>query len=240
MALWTHRAGLSWRQNLNFFERRYDVLRELENKGLLRRFQERRENIAVRLRGPHQLVIFGSEGLSIGMLKPDAEIEVIRAAVETICHLLEPEPRGYPNFRFQWLNAWDTSYDDARRRSAEAFIGADHPARVADFALIVDAKLDAPFDDCHLELGIVDATEAPRRLARGAMAPEETADSPPGLWASDELPPVAIFCDVRLDAWSLVESDDMVASVFATLESARDAADKFVSSMLRPLQGLTQ
>lgn len=47
---------------------------------------------------------------------------------------------------------------------------------------------------------------------------------------------MAIFCDVSLDAWSLAESDDMVASVFATLESAQDVADKFVSSMLRPLK----
>ncbi len=165
MTLWTRRAGFSWQQNLNFFGRRYDVLRELEDKGLLRRFHQRPESIAVRLQGPHQLVIFGSENLFIGMLKPEAEMEVMRVAVETICRLLEPEPRGYPNFRFQWLKAWDASYDDARRRSAEAFLGVDHPVRVTDFALVVDSKLDAPFDDCHLEFGIVDATEAPRRLA---------------------------------------------------------------------------
>ena len=240
MTLWTHRASFSWKQNLNFFERRYDVLRDLEDKGLLRRFQERQDSIAVRLQGPHQLLIFGSESLFIGMLKPQADMAVMRTAVETICRVLEPEPRGYPNFRFQWLNAWDASYEDARRQSAETFLGTGHPVHLADFALLVDAKLDDPFDDCHLELGIVDATEAPRRLARGMVAPEEQNDSPPGLWATDDLPPVAIFCDVSLDAWSLVEADDMVASVFATLESARDVADEFVSSMLQPLRGITQ
>jgi hypothetical protein len=242
VALWTQRASFSWRQNLNFYERRYDILQELEDKALLRRFQDRKEAIAVRLQGPHQMVIFGEDELFIGMFKPDAAIDVIREAVDVICGALEPESSGIPVFKFQWLNTWNASYNDARRGSAEAFLGTEHPVRVVDFALLLDAKADEPFDDCHLEFGIVEGTEAPRRLARGLLpSAEDPHDSPPGLWSSEELPAVSIFCDVYLDAWSLVDSSDgIVANMFATMEQARSVADGFMASMLKPLEDLAQ
>jgi hypothetical protein len=240
VALWTQRAVFSWRPNLNFFERRYDVVRELESKALLRRFQERPESMAVRLQGPHQLVIFGADKLFIGVYKPDLEPDVMTSAVEVICQALAPEPQGYPNFRFQWLRAWDKDYDEARRLSADAYFGSEHPAQLVDFALVVDAKLNHPLDDCHIEMGVVDATETPRRLARGLPSIEAPEDSPRGLWPTEELPQVATLCDATADAWSLVEADGIVASIFATLERARDAADRLASSMLKPLEDLAK
>jgi hypothetical protein len=240
MPIWTQRASFSWRQNIGFFEHRYAILRQLEDQGLLRRFQERPSSVAVRIQGPHQLIIFGDDGLFIGTFKPDAVMDVMRAAVEVICEALEPEPTGYPIFKFQWLNACEGSYDEARQTAAKAFLGDDHPAQVADFALLLDAKLETPFDDCHLEFGIVDATEAPRRLSRGMHGLQNERDSPPGLWPPGELPQVAIFCDVRLDAASPLGASDIVANMFATIEAARDVADQLMASMLRPLDGPMQ
>jgi hypothetical protein len=229
VALWTQRLSISWRQNIGFFERRYDVLRDIEQKGLLRRFIDGHNEMAVRLQGPHQLVTFRSEGMDLSMLRPDADIDVMRAAADAICDALEPKMQGFPLFRFQWLIPCTSSYDEARRLAADAFVGAAHPAAVTDFALLLDGKCEKPFDDWHLELGILDAAEAPRRLARGAD------DSQPGLWRPEDLPPVAILCDVRLGRIQL-GPDDIVESVFSAFESARETADRLMSSILSPLK----
>lgn len=239
VAPWTHRASFSWRQNVGFFEHRYEILRTLEDKGLLRRFNDRGDKMAVRLQGPHQLVIFGEDDLYIGLFRPDALMDVARAAVQVICDALQPQLTGNHDFDFQWLEAWDRPYDQARLATSEAFLGKDHPANLIDFALVVDAKFDPPFDDGHVEFGIVDASEAPMRLTRGAIGAEEPQDAPRSLWGADELPPVAIFSDIHLDAGGpLDESADIVASMFATFEKARDTADALRASLLRPLEDI--
>jgi hypothetical protein len=229
MALWTQRLSISWRQNIGFFEHRYDVLRNIERKGLLRRFLDSHNQIVVRLQGPHQLVTFRSEGMDLSMLRPDADIDVMRAAADAVCDALEPVPQGFPVFRFQWLVPCASSYEDARHLAADAFVGVHQPARMTDFALLLDGKCKEPFDDWHLEFGVVDAAEAPRRLARG------TDDAQPELWRPEDLPPVAIFCDIRIDRFQLGPGD-IVDNVFSAFESAREAADKLMSATLKPLQ----
>jgi hypothetical protein len=237
VAPWTHRASFSWRQNVGFFERRYEILRTLEGEGLLRRFDDRGDYMAVRLQGPHQLLIFGEDQLYIGLFKPNAVMDVARAAAQVVCDALEPQLTGSHDFRFQWLDAQDQSYEHVRRATAAAFLGTGHSANLTDFALLIDTKFDPPFDEGHLEFGIVDAREAPMRLAHGSLGAQEPHDAPPGLWSAEELPPVAVFCDLTLDtAIPLDDSGDIVTSMFATFEKARDAADALRASLLRPLE----
>jgi hypothetical protein len=88
--------------------------------------------MAVRLQGPHQLVTFGSEGVFVGTFRPDPDMGVVREAIEAICGAPEPAMSGYPLFEFQWLTPVASSYDEARQAAADAFLGANHPARLTD------------------------------------------------------------------------------------------------------------
>jgi hypothetical protein len=235
MTLWTQRAAISWKQNIGFFEHRYDVLRDIEQKGLLRRFQDRPSQTAVRLQGPHQVVTFGAEGVFFGLFKPDADLGVVRAAVEAVCNALEPELTGFPVFNFKWLNPCEMSYDKARDVVATALVGKHNPGHVTDFAVVLDGKFEAPFDDYHLEIGVVEAAETPHRLASGLSRGENERDSPPGLWSVEQLPPVAVFCEVELDR-SKLDPGDTVEDIFSAFGSARDLADGLMSSVLTPLK----
>ncbi|HEX3854409.1 MAG TPA: hypothetical protein VHW01_25780 [Polyangiaceae bacterium] len=234
MPLWTQRAEVSWRQNIAFYEHRYAVLRELEDKGFLRRFQEDDGRISARLGAAHQILSYRSDGLSIAALKPDSNLEMLRTAAEVVCDKLRPKPTGYPEFILQWLVPLDASYDAARASAAVALVG-DTPTKLDDFAVVADGTVDDPLDEYHLEFGIVEAAEAINRLARrvGRTAGARP-DTPRGLWRADDLPSVAFFCDIELDALS-IEGDDIVASLFSLLESARDIGDQLVSSFLKRL-----
>ncbi|HEY5044679.1 MAG TPA: hypothetical protein VII53_02360 [Solirubrobacteraceae bacterium] len=235
MAIWTQRASIPWRQNIGFYERRYEILRDLEQKGLLRRFQDRPHQLAMRLQAAHQLVTFGADGLFFAALKPDSDLDVVRAAVEVVWEALAPEPQGLPLFNFQWLTPCGRPYDEARDVAAKAFVGSDHPARVTDFAVVLDGKFDEPFDDFHLAAGVVEAAETPGRLARGLSRGENERDVPPGIWSVEDLPAVAVFCQVEVDRISL-EPGDIVEDAFSALESARDSADALRTSILTPLR----
>jgi hypothetical protein len=237
MNIWTQRVSCPWRQNIAFYERRYEILRAIEDKGLLRRFQERPNELAVRLQGPHQLVAFRPTGLFLSMLRPDAVSDVVRAVVEVVCGAMSPDPIGSPTFKFQWLVACETPYDEARKVAAEAFMGENHPTQMIDFALVIDGRFDEPFDEYHLSFGVVEAAEAPSRLARGIRRADEQRDSPPGIWRIEDLPPVAVFCDIEMESASPLDPGDIVGSLFSALELARDEADQLLTSIMKPLEG---
>jgi len=236
VTIWTRRASFAWRQNIGFYEHRYKVLRHLDEKGLLRRFLEREDQLAIRLQGPHQVVTFTPEGLQWGLLKPDADIEVIRTAVEVICKELQPQLRGYSRFGFQALEPCTKSYDEARSAAVAAYLGTEHPGRIIDFALSLDGKLAAPFDDWWMQAGIVNASEMSLRLARGLRRRITEISSPPSLWSPDELPAVAVFSDVEVDIAPFEAPVDIVATMFSAFDSARVLADELSASVLKPLE----
>jgi hypothetical protein len=237
MNIWTQRARLGWKQSVSFYEHRFEVLRRLEDDGSLRRFQERGGQISMRLGGAHQLVSFGPTGLSMATLKPGLDDGVMRNAIEVVCSALEPQPVGRPSFGLQWLVPIDLSYDDARKTASTALFSSVD-GHLADFALLLDGTLDEPLQEYQVEVGILEASEVPARLARvvGRVGPADQ-DIAPALWQSEELPKVALFCDMELKAASI--QGDIVENLFAMLESACDSADLVVSSFSRQL-GLAQ
>jgi hypothetical protein len=235
MSPWTQRAEVSWRQNLAFYEHRYAILRELESKGLLRRFQENEGRISARLGAAHQVLSYSADGLSVAAFKPDSDLEMLRTAAEIVCDTLEPKVIGFPDFILQWLIPQDADYDVVRTKAASALLGEGPPGELDDFAVVTDGTFEDPLDEYHLEFGVVEAAEAVSRLARRVGRTSGAApDTPRGLWRPDDLPPVAFFCDLQLDALG-VEPGDIVASLFSLLESARHSGDQLVSSLVQRL-----
>jgi hypothetical protein len=230
MAIWTQRTRVSWKQNVSYFEHRYEVLRTLEDAGLLRRFQSKGDRISMRLGGAHQIMSFGPGGFSMADLNPSLDEGVTRAAAEVVCSALKPELVGRPSFGIQSLVPIAMPYDDARRTAGEALL-PDLPSEVRDFALLLDGTSEQPPGEYRLEIGILEAAEAPERLSR-AVGRITTRDdeTPPFLWQPSELPDVALFCDIEFEAEPL--QGNVVESLFATLASVRDASDELVSSFM--------
>jgi len=201
---------------------------------LLRRFQERGGQISVRLGGAHQLLSFGPTSFSIATLKPNLDESLMRNAVQVVCSALEPQLVGQPTFGLQWLVPLDISYDNARKTAASRLLSSDVPGHLSDFALLLDGALEDPLKEYRLEMGILEASEAPMRLAQAVgRVGSPDRDTPPTLWQPEELPNVALFCDMELKASPL--DDDIVESLFAMLKSARDSADRLVSSLIERL-----
>jgi hypothetical protein len=233
MAIWTQRTKVSWKQSVSYFEHRYEVLRQLEDAGLLRRFQSNGDRISMRLGGVHQIMSFGPSGFSMADLKPGLDEGVTRAAAEIVYSAIKPELVGRPSFSIQSLVPITVPYDDARQAAGRALLPG-LPGNTLDFGLLLDGASEQPPGEYRLEVGIVEATEVPARLSRtvGRVAARDE-ETPPFLWQPNELPEVALFCDVALKTEPL--QGNTVESLFATLASVRDVSDELVSSFMQRL-----
>jgi hypothetical protein len=233
MAIWTQRTSVSWKQSVSYFEHRYEVLRTLEDAGLLRRFQSKGDRILMRLGSAHQIMSFGPSDFSMADLKPGLDEGVTRAAAEAVYSALKPELVGRPNFGIQSLVPIAMPYDEARQAAGRALLPG-LPGNTLDFGLLLDGTSEQPPGEYRLEVGVVEAKEAPTRLSRevGRVATRD-AETPPFLWQPNELPEVALFCDIGLKTEPLQENT--VESLFATLASVRDVSDELVSSFMQRL-----
>lgn len=207
VSLWTQRITLRWQQNLRFYERRYEVLRAFEDAGYLRNFREDEGQMVVRVGSAYQVLSFGSRGMSLGLLSPDADDELLQSAAFEVWTRLEPATVGGPTVELQWLRALPQAYNEARTHAARVLLGAPLNANAVDFALLYDGRSERPDAHYRLELGIVEAAEAPPRLARvvGRVGGRGDPNISPSLWQADALPPVALFCD---GAWESSDLDD--------------------------------
>ena len=196
MAPFTQRMNLAWRPALGFFERRYEVLRTLEDDGLLRSFQVRENRISVRLGDPLHVLVFGPESAEVMLLGPDGEFERLMSALETVLRTIRPAGSTRIVIGAQWLERLEIPYKDARHAAASRILGEDGDITDRDFALLTSGELSEPRVAFDLEIGVVEAAEIPQRLARqagriGKVAPEV----PPSLWPTESLPDVALFAD---------------------------------------------
>jgi hypothetical protein len=225
---WTQQLGVSWQRTLRFFERRYEVLQEFEGLGLLRQFDIREDRVAVRLGDANHELVFASNRLEAALLQPGAEIERLERAIRIVFKFLAPERLVRPEIRFQWLDRVEKDYDDARRSAAGALF-KDGGSTFTDFALLLDGQIDEAGSIYTLECGIVDAAEAPARLARhaGRLSGRPSLIAPlPTVWRSESLPPVAFFCDT---VWEPVRTlDTAPEGLFELWEGTRADATRVV------------
>lgn len=198
MGLWTQRLGLSWRSSVRFFEHRYRVLERLEDDALLWGFMVDENEVAVRLGDPNHLLFFGPTNVSAALLQPDGDEDRLKNAVEMVIDALEPRSLVRPTFGFQWLVGVEGSYDEVRGSAAQTFLPSA-PGHATDLSAWIDGELDSG-KEYSLECGIVEAIEAPPRLARdtGRFFTHDPRIQA-SLWPIENLPPVAFFCDIEFE-----------------------------------------
>lgn len=232
---WTQRVRIPWRPLVSFFERRWELLRAFEDQGLVRQFRVHAARIDIRLGDAHHLVIFGQDGLELSLLRPDADHGRMESASRAIWTALDPPQLTRPSMTFQWLMPVEADYDDARRDVAARLLGQPQGAGHADFAALVDGECESPESTYRLEVGVVQASESPMRLARevgrvGVPAPE----APPSLWPPDTLPDVALFCDSDWDIHNV--PDPSIEAVLEQWTTAKEAARQIVSGLFEQLR----
>jgi len=228
VALWTQRVRLTWPPSLTFFERRFEVLGQYEQMGLLQQFRVREQRVSARLGDAYHFISISPDELEAGLLQPSGEFHRVESALRIAFDLLVPRRVVRPRLSFQWLIPVAEDYDTARLRAITSMIGDVPQLENKDPALFFTAS-SGPDAVVNTECGIVEAAEIPRRLARqvGQLTPFADAEAPSSLWPVDSVPNVAFFCD---SIWHMVRLDEPTAdAVFECWDNTRAAAESVVT-----------
>ncbi len=190
---------VAWPPSLKFFERRSDLLGQLESQDLVSAFRWSENLIGARL-GRGEVLEVSSLGAMLITIGPDARQDNARNALKLAIETLEPTNLVLAQALFQFMLPVDREYAAARRHSARRLVTPLLPhARPDDWSMLVDGRSrvsNAPF---QVEFGVIDEREAPDRLSRrvGRMHAHELAPFPEDFFEDHEYPECALFFDWR-------------------------------------------
>ncbi len=175
---WVQTVKLRWHPVLRFFEERTQLLRELEDVGLLRAFQWEELEIRARL-DRYQFLSVAPTGASLQLTSPTADPDVAQTALDLTLHRLQPKDVTMTGLRLMYLVPIETDATDAQAASASKLVPELSPeAKGVDWAILLDgesASLGVRFQG---EFGILRPEEMPMRLSGmsswpAVMAPDE-------------------------------------------------------------------
>ena len=89
MAVWTQRVDILWRPELDFFEERSAILRDIEKADLLAEFRWTATDVSVRI-GPFEDVMVGVAGATITIASPLCETDRTREVLKQFLDRLAP------------------------------------------------------------------------------------------------------------------------------------------------------
>ena len=237
MGPWTRRLTLPLQTTLSFFENRLAALREFEAEGLLHQVRVEEERVSVRLGDPNHLLTFGPRQLEVALLQPTGDLDRVATAVERVWKALDPARVSGPTFQFQWLVPLEDEYDTARRRAIGSLLGQSSVVSLTDWSMVLNAEGDKPPGVITLEMGIVEAAEAPQRLGRlTGLFRGQGAETPPTIWTHESLPEVAFFVDMIWAAPKLVDATP--EGVLSLWSEATTSAGELVSELIRRIMGV--
>ncbi|MDD1677760.1 MAG: hypothetical protein LUO93_01065 [Methanomicrobiales archaeon] len=191
-----------------YHERRFEALRAFEDEGLIRQLRVTDDHLSVRLGDASHLLILGADRLEIGMFDPKGDAQRIELGVRRAWEVFHPTRLSNPRMSFQWLIPVGLSYDEARLAALGPIFGQLGVVKAEDWSATLLGELGDPPATFFAEFGIVEAAEAPRRLARETgYFRGQSRETPPSLWPIDTLPPVAFFLDIGLSSAEALEPD---------------------------------
>lgn len=191
--------AVEWPPSLRFFERRSDLLAQLESQDLVSAFRWSENLIGVRL-GRGEVLEVSSLGAMLITIGPEARQDKARDALRLAIETLEPTDLRLTLALFQFMLPVDREYAAARRQSARQLVTPLLPhASLVDWSLLVDGRSrlsNAPF---QVEFGVIDEREAPDRLSRqvGRLHGRELAPFPEDFFEDHEYSECALFFDWR-------------------------------------------
>jgi len=173
-APWTQNIRITWRPELRFYERRIDLLRELEDLGHLRAFRVTDTGVEARLFDSMHILAVRSNGVMLRFLGPeeshtaDAWDTLTRAIAA-----MEPQSIIEMSAAYQHLAPLTMTFEEALAQSYKTFLTQPGGELVlGDWAMLVDVDKvgDVPANG-QIEFGIVRAREVPDRLSHRAGRP---------------------------------------------------------------------
>lgn len=228
MDLWTQRFRASYAPTLNFFERRYEILRVLEKQGL-QSFDVDEDGITAHLADAQHRLSFGPQWVAVALLRKDGDIAAIHMGLETVLNMIEPRALIRPHFRYQWLWPIDRPYNEARRAAAETLLSPIEG--LFDFALVGDGSWSDPPGSYRVECGVVEQAEIALRFGdRGSYLAPPDESLPPTLWSPETLPEVAFYSHF---VWRSEDSlNPSMEDVTTLWEGSQRASESVMSALV--------
>ncbi len=227
---WTQRIEVNWRPELRFYETRIGILRQLENQGILQAFRVRDHAIDGRLFGGDHVLTIKQNGISLQLLRPQAEAAAGWDAVALAVEQINPTQATSITLSLQYVVGLEGDFPTLVARGQEQLLSVPLAGDVAgqDWALLLDLKLEGETEsNGQVEFGITANAELPSRLARlvGKMA--ERTDIDPEHWKPAEFPSVSLFVDSKW-ASSVDNVDDPLNNAWAYWDSVRQQTNSLV------------
>lgn len=204
---WTNGLRLAWVPTLSYFERRFEILRALERRGVLHAFRvDDDDSVAARLEEAHHELRIRSDGLGASEFGSDGRSTVLREAVAEVLNALEPRRFRALSAFYQHMAPIEGDYDGRRRHFAAvcaAGVGASLGA--TDCAVLIDGSREGA--DYQAEFGIVDRTELRMRLRGEQVGRLGGAHRFQGELPAD-LPEVAMYMESNWTLQGLTDHSD--------------------------------
>lgn len=226
-------VDLSWRPCLAFYEHGVEILRHLEDDGILRQFRVNKDDVDARLADGTYLRV-GVVGMDyIAPLGPLPADESARITGHVVRALKPDDVELVISLAHLEGLAWDLNYDEACRQATAAWLpGLATDAAVHDSAPLVDGVSRRHGLRFQAEFGIVDAEQAPHRLSRMLGNRIDAPTMPLREQAAREVPPLAVFVD---SSWfpqgAPGDAEDLTTWVPRVLEAAMEEAHDLTSSL---------
>jgi hypothetical protein len=234
---WTQTLAVQWRSELQFYEERIAMLRDLENAGVLKAFSVGEDYVAGRILegGRHQMTV-RKDGLSLDIIGDDADTKAVLEIAVKVMQRVAPSRTRLGTARFYHLVPLDMPFEDAIARSIEHLFPPITTPDISgtDYAMLMDLK--AP-DEVHgqVEFGVVRGAEARARLSgigqRVGRASQAVREHD---WASTRFPDVALFAD---SGWEQPASAEQEGPEWNGLLDFWAAATEYAGLFVEAVQG---
>ncbi len=177
---------------MSFVTQNGSLLQDLDDAGLVRRFDVSSERVGVKLAdGLHHLIV-SPAFVAFSSMAQEADFDVLSQTAEHLWRRLRPSDVSRSEFNFRFLTSTDGSYDAVRREVSDR-IGRLPGGRNVDSAVSLDLRFDEPEADVHVQYGVVEPKEAADRLAFEQPPVVEDARVHPSLFPLKSLPDAGLY-----------------------------------------------
>jgi hypothetical protein len=232
----TNGLRIGWSPSLAYHERRLEVLRALEDAGVLHEFFVGDDDTGARVGVEHHELRVGVRGIVAVLFPPEEAARPVIEAVRHALELVEPKELRSISVFTQHLLAVEQPYEEARRVFTSAMLGGVARLTAAvDSAVLLDGQwAQGPM---QLEVGIVSRSELEQRLLGGVGRAHPPRNVMGNRKLPDGLPAVSLYTEanrVLADADSLT-AGDRPAKVLMTWTAAAEESDELARGLATEL-----
>jgi hypothetical protein len=203
--VWTQTLNLRWRPSLRFYEQRIAILRDFDERGVLRAFAVEDGPIGAQvLTAGHQLTV-RHDGLTISVVGPNADVgEIVALAQIAVAHLKLSKMRVGQS-RFQHIEPLELEFEQAVSAAVGSILrfSAAPGLECSDWSVLADFR-STDQTAGQMEFGLIRDHEAAARI-EGRIGRLGSSGFARAELPRSTYPPVALFAD---STWEKSQQDD--------------------------------